>query len=39
MFGGESEIKINIIIILKELLTVVKNSLEKEIRKIIIILI
>jgi hypothetical protein len=35
----ENGIKINIIIILRELSAVVKNSLKKEIREIIIILI
>jgi hypothetical protein len=35
----ENGIKINTIIILRELSTVVKNSLKKEIREIIIILI
>jgi hypothetical protein len=39
MPGGENEIKINIIIILETLSIVIKDSLEKEIRKIIIILI
>jgi hypothetical protein len=36
---GENGIKIDIIIILRELSIVVKDSLEKEIKKIIIILI
>jgi hypothetical protein len=39
MPGGENGIKINIIIILEGLSTVIKDSLEKEIRKVIIILI
>ncbi len=39
MPGDEDGIKIDIIIILGELLTVVKNSLEKKIREMIIILI
>jgi hypothetical protein len=39
MPGGESEIEVDIIIILGELLTVVEDSLEKEIREVIIILI
>jgi hypothetical protein len=36
---GENKIKINIITILKRLSTVIKNSLKKEIKGIIIILI
>jgi hypothetical protein len=39
MLGSESEIKINIIIVLEELLTVVEVSLEKKVKKIIIILV
>jgi hypothetical protein len=39
MPGNKNRIEINIIIILKELSTVVENSLEKEIREVIIILI
>ncbi len=39
MPGGENRIKIDIIIILKELSTIIKNPLEKEINEIIIILI
>jgi hypothetical protein len=36
---GENGIKINIIIVLGGLLTIVKDSLEKEIKEIIIILV
>jgi hypothetical protein len=36
---NENGIKINIIIVLRELSTVVKNPLKKEIRKVIIVLI
>jgi hypothetical protein len=39
MPGGENGIKIDIIIILKKLSTVIKDSAEKEIKEIIIILI
>jgi hypothetical protein len=39
MPGGENKNKINIIVVLEELLIVVENSLEKEIKEIIIILI
>jgi hypothetical protein len=37
MSGNENRIEINIIIVLEELLIVVKDSLEKEIREVIII--
>jgi hypothetical protein len=39
MPGSENRIKINIIIVLVSLSTVIKDSLEKEIKEIIIILI
>jgi hypothetical protein len=39
MPGGENGIKIDIIIVLEELSTVIENLLKKKIRKVIIILI